>query len=113
MHEVSIARALLTAVERVERGPGTRIAALHLRLGRLTCVDPDSLAFAFEIVSRGTPAAGALLVFDRVPVTGRCRRCDYAGEAGEELGCPVCGAVGLEVITGRELELVALEVEDS
>ena len=61
MHELSLAQALLDLAQK--NAQGKRILALRVRVGALSGVVTDSLSFAFEMISRGTPAEGARLDF--------------------------------------------------
>ena len=59
MHEVGIAQAILdTALQIAGDRPVRRVA---VSAGEQQAVSADSLAFSFELVAGGTPAAGATL----------------------------------------------------
>lgn len=115
MHELSIAVSLVdAALERARDLPGERVRALHLRLGPLAGVVRDALLFSFEIAVADTALAGATLEIEDVPLVVHCPRCDADRilETPQRLCCPVCEAPTGDVITGRELEFYALEMED-
>jgi len=63
MHELSIALSLVDAVcEELPRiGSHVSVKAVHVRIGPLSGVVPDALAFAFDIASSGSAIAGARL----------------------------------------------------
>jgi hydrogenase nickel incorporation protein HypA/HybF len=113
MHELSIALGIVdVAAEEAARRAGGRVAAVHLRLGRLSGVVPDALRSAFELARENSPLAAAELVIEEVPVAAHCPAC--AAERAvpfPELVCPTCGTPTPEVVRGRELEVVALEIE--
>lgn len=114
MHELSIAVGLVEAaceeVARLEGSPEVR--ALRLRLGPLSGVVEEALRFSFEIAAGGTAVSGARLDVERTAVRGWCDRCRAERAiAGVRLVCPACGRGIAEVRAGRELELVALEIE--
>lgn len=112
MHELSIALSLLDlAAEEAERLEG-RVAAIHLRLGPLSGVEREALVFAYDLAREGTPLAEADLVVEPVPVMAFCPACalDVAPLSITELRCPTCGGPTPEVLQGRELEVVALEI---
>lgn len=114
MHELSIALSILDlAEEEAGRHPGARVAAIHLRVGPLSGVVPEALRSAYELARETSPLAGAELVIEEVPLVAFCPAC--AGErtlpSVQELACPVCGTPTPEIRRGRELEVVALEVE--
>jgi hydrogenase nickel incorporation protein HypA/HybF len=82
-------------------------------VGGLRQVVPASLAFAFELVTRGTAAEGAELVIAEVPVAGRCRTCGAEGALPSfPLLCAGCGSADVEVVRGEELLVDALELAD-
>jgi hydrogenase nickel incorporation protein HypA/HybF len=114
MHELSIALSILDlAAEEAERQGSGRVVAIHLRLGPLSGVVQDALRSAYELAREGTPLATADLVIEAVPLVGYCPAC--AGPRNlaspQQLCCPDCGGLTAEIISGRELEVTALEVE--
>ncbi len=112
MHELSIALSILDlAAEEAERRGG-RVVAVHLKLGPLSGVVKAALASAYDLAREGTPLAGAELVVEEVPVVAWCPAC--AAERAPSfplLCCPTCGTPTPDVRSGRELEVVALEIE--
>lgn len=113
MHELSVATAL---VAQAEHAAGTaRVVAVRLRLGRLSGLVPDSLAFGFEVAARGTGLEGARLDVERVEPVVWCSPCGAAVElvSPTRFRCPVCDTPSAEVLAGRELRLVSLEVDDA
>ncbi|MBY0523620.1 MAG: hydrogenase maturation nickel metallochaperone HypA [Gemmataceae bacterium] len=113
MHELSIALNVLdVAAEEAER-QGGRVIAIHLRMGPLSGVVKEALLSAYELAREISPLADADLVIEDVPLVAHCASCDTPCtlESPQELRCPVCGTGTSRVISGRELEVVALEIE--
>ena len=112
MHELSIALSILEIVEEEAARQGGRIAAVHLKLGPLSGVVKDALLSAFELAREGTPFAEAELIVTEVPVIAFCPACasDRAPASAYDLCCPECGTPMPEVLSGRELEVIAIEV---
>jgi hydrogenase nickel incorporation protein HypA/HybF len=113
MHELSIALGILdVAAEEAERHGG-RVAAVHLKLGPLSGVVKEALVAAYELAREGTPLERAELVVEEVGILAHCPRCaaDCAPASLQDLRCPACGAPTPDVVRGRELEVVALEIE--
>jgi hydrogenase nickel incorporation protein HypA/HybF len=114
MHELSIALSILDlAAEEAERQGGGRVAAVHLRLGPLSGVVKDALRSAYDLAREGTALEKADLVIEDVPLLAYCPACaaQRAPPSAQQLCCPVCGTPTPEVVRGRELEVVALEIE--
>lgn len=103
--------AVRMAVETARAQNASRIHCLRLRVGAMSGVVPDSLRFAFDMVSQDTLAQGASLEIETVPATCWCGACqaefvceDYVNE------CPRCHELSGELRRGRELEIAAVEV---
>jgi hydrogenase nickel incorporation protein HypA/HybF len=112
MHEAGImAQALEMAFDAARREGARRIVAMKLRIGALSGVVPEALAFAFDVSTRGTMAEGARLEWDLVPVVCACPNgCADFEPAALVYECPECGAFSARVLRGRELDLLELEV---
>lgn len=112
MHELSIAHSLVEIAQENLPGPG-RILLIKVRVGVLSGVVEDSLAFVFPVAAQGTPAEGARLELETVPAMGVCEQCGYQGELAELfVACPDCEAWPLQVTGGRDLVLYQMEVEE-
>jgi hydrogenase nickel incorporation protein HypA/HybF len=114
MHELSIAMSMVDmASEESARRGGAKISALHLRLGPLSGVVREALLFSWDAACEDTPLAGSKLVIEDAPVVVRCPECraQRTIESIQMFSCPVCRTPAPEVISGRELEVVALEIE--
>lgn len=113
MHEASIAFGLLELIERTARANGARsVTRAVVEVGDLSSIHAESLQFAFQAARRGTLAEACELVIERKPLRVRCPGCDYQGVADvTALSCPECGEAPVEVVGGRELRLVTIDVE--
>jgi hydrogenase nickel incorporation protein HypA/HybF len=111
MHELSIAASIVDIA--VRHGRGRRVSRVEVTVGHLRQVVPSALAYAFELVAEGTLLAGAELVLEEVPASGRCRTCGAESRLGTfPLVCP-CGSVDLEIVCGEELRVESLDVEEA
>jgi hydrogenase nickel incorporation protein HypA/HybF len=113
MHELSIALSILELVEEeAGRHPG-RVTAVHVKLGPLSGVVKEALVSAYNLARDNTPLEQTELIVEEVPIVAYCTGCAAARTLAcvQELCCPVCGALTPEIVTGRELEVVALEME--
>jgi hydrogenase nickel incorporation protein HypA/HybF len=88
------------------------VRAVHLRLGPLAGVITEALVSAFALARLETPLAEAELVVEEVPIRIRCPRCqaDRPVVSMQEFACRECGVASADVVQGRELEVVALEI---
>lgn len=111
MHELSIASAIVDVAAR--HAGGRRVAAVEVRVGHLRQVVHASLTFSFGLLTEGTALDGAELRIVEVPATGRCRACAADSVLdGFPLACGGCGGLDLELLTGEELLVDSLDIED-
>ena len=114
MHELSIALSILDlAAEEAERHGDVRVRAIHLRLGPLSGVVRQSLLSAYEMAREGGPLGGAELVIEDVPILADCPTCQAPRPvlSVQRLCCAACGTPAAQLVSGRELEIVALEIQ--
>ena len=114
MHELSVARSLIeVACEAASRQGANRVVSLRVQIGALSSVVKEAIVFAFEIAAAGTACEGATLLIDEIPVTAMCPRCGVARElrTSYDFSCAACGTMMSEIVAGRELDLVSLEIE--
>ena len=90
-----------------------QVHSVHLKLGALSGVVKDALLFSYEVASNGTMLEGSRLVIEEVPVVIYCSECqaEQKLESIQRFCCPVCGTLSSDVVRGRELEFVAMEIE--
>jgi hydrogenase nickel incorporation protein HypA/HybF len=116
MHELSIAMSIIEGAsqEANSRG-GARVHAVHLKLGLLSGVVKDALMFSYELACKGTLLEDSQLVIEEVPVVVYCPSCkaEKTLDSIQRFCCPSCGTLTPDVVSGRQLELVAIEISDS
>ena len=112
MHEMSIAESLLDLIRDSARSDGfSRVTRVGVQLGAVGHVEPEALAFCFDVVTRGTVAEGARLEIEVVPASGRCPGCGRVVRIEQRYDlCPSCGS-HVDLQTGDELRLMELGVE--
>lgn len=112
MHELSLMEAVRDqALAATSSDGATRITAICLRVGALAGVEPEALRFAHTVVMAGTIAAGAELRIEIEAAECHCTACDAPFPALDGCcDCPRCGAISRQLLRGRDLRLLSLEV---
>jgi hydrogenase nickel incorporation protein HypA/HybF len=112
MHELALCQGIRGVIEDQARlHDFDRLAKVRLEIGRFACVDKASLAFAFDVVMRGSVAEGAELVMLDLPGRAMCLECDREVALQDRLDpCPLCGGVRLMPVAGDEMRVKDLEV---
>ena len=115
MHELSIAMSIIElAQEESDRHGSAQVTAVHLKLGALSGVVKEALLGSFEMACEDTPLRGARLLIEDVPVLIYCQGCQAQRPISsvQLFCCAECGTPSAEVVQGKELEVVALEIEE-
>ncbi len=101
------------AEEEAARRGGVKVFAFHLKLGHLSGVVKDALLFSYEVACEGTALEGSQLIIEEIPVVVYCPTCQAETEIAslQRFCCMTCGTLASEVVRGKELEVVALEVQ--
>lgn len=111
MHEMAIADSVLRGVLR--HAGGRRVERVHLVVGHLRQVVPETLRFGWDVVTRSTGAEGSILDIEHVAPLGLCLDCGEASlQDGFPFACDACGGFRIEVRQGNELLIDWIEVED-
>lgn len=113
MHEMTVAAKLIDLINGVVAEQSAEAAVVaRLRLGALTCLNPDSLRFGFEALSRETPSEGCELAIEIVPADAECRECGWRGTVDDTsmLVCGDCQGRDLQLSEGQELTLKTVAV---
>jgi hydrogenase nickel incorporation protein HypA/HybF len=115
MHEMGIALQIIEiAAGAIPQGaPAGCVRQVNVKVGKLSAVVPESLRFCFDIASRDTVLAGARLAIEEIPVTARCNGCENNWTITEPaFSCPACGGGDIRLLSGRELDVDSIEVDD-
>ena len=114
MHELGIARNILDIVKQhVPDDKAASVRRIRIRVGQLSGVVPDSLEFCFSALLGEAGMKRAGLVMETIPTVSRCRECGNRFEVDNfAFSCPACESGDLELISGKELEVVDIELAD-
>lgn len=115
MHEFSICEGIVNAaVEEMAKvdPPAKALRKTTVVVGAMHQIVPENLVFAYEVLTRDTPAAGSELELRFVPIKARCRDCGWEGEVHQPLFlCGACNMGNIELLSGKELYVENLEIE--
>jgi hydrogenase nickel incorporation protein HypA/HybF len=110
MHELGITQNIVAIV--AEHAKGARVQRVSLEIGKLSAIMPDAVRFCFDVCSKGTALEEAKLEIIEIPGLARCRQCGAEVPLEQPFGICPCGSVELDVITGQELKIKEMEIEE-
>lgn len=114
MHELGIAQNILEIVQQaVPKEQTADIRSIRIRVGPLSGIVPDSLEFCFQAIVHETEFQKANLNIEQLPAIFSCRKCQYRFQTKDlEFLCRSCGSPDLELVSGKELEIVDIELAE-
>lgn len=112
MHELSICRSIADIVNR--HASERRVETIHLQVGQLRQIVPDTLVYCWGLVSADTALDGSVLDVERIPARLSCRACGVVAELGEFpiFICASCNSQEVAVLTGEEFLITSLDLAE-
>jgi len=113
MHEMSIALNIMKiAEEELKKADGKHIEKIQLSVGKLSGVVVESLNFALEASRNDGPLSLAEITISEIPAVMKCLNCKHKFEADDFYAiCPKCNEYRLETISGKELIINSITIE--
>jgi hydrogenase nickel incorporation protein HypA/HybF len=114
MHELSITQNILDiTLKHANQANAKKVTDLFLVIGQLSSIVDESVQFYWDFVSADTIAEGAVLHFRRIPTELICQNCNRIFQPdGNKLSCPNCGSDKIQVKTGDEFYLEAIDIDN-
>ena len=111
---MGIANSVLEAVRtEMTRHPGTYPCKVGVRIGEMAAIDQEALRFCFEAIIQETDLESLELEIEACPRRHRCQFCERDFVVRDyNSRCPQCASLETTCISGDELELAYLEVEE-
>jgi hydrogenase nickel incorporation protein HypA/HybF len=113
MHELALSQSIVSLVCECGRREGFQnITRVVVEVGAAAAVEPEALAFCFDVAAADTMARDAVLVIEKVALEAACGACGAEFEMPNLAApCPKCGAYGARLLRGRELRVKSLDGE--
>jgi hydrogenase nickel incorporation protein HypA/HybF len=110
MHELSICRSIAQIAE--QHADGRPVRAVHVQVGHLRQVVPDTLIYCWALVVEDTSLDGTTLEIDHVPAELACRACGQVTTIRHPvLRCGSCESTDTTLLTGEELFVTSLDLQ--
>lgn len=110
---MSIAQSVLDiAFREMEKRAAGRVQRIKITIGEFSGVVKDALEFAFDVLKPDTPASGAEIEIEVIPLTAECADCGPVACRLNDLNlfCPTCEAT-LTIIGGRDMRVEYLDID--
>jgi hydrogenase nickel incorporation protein HypA/HybF len=110
VHELSLGQAIVETVCARSASPRD-VRRVTVRIGHLRQVVPESLLFAWGLLTEDSDLAGCSLEIEHVPAVVQCRGCGASTTLDLPLLlCGSCSSDDVELVAGEEFLLVSMDV---
>jgi hydrogenase nickel incorporation protein HypA/HybF len=109
VHELSLCQAIARIA--TEHSGGQHVSCVHVRIGYLRQVVPDSLQFCWGIVAGAGPLEACVLDIEQVPAVVTCNACGARSTLdGPILVCGSCASTDTVLLSGDEFLVLSIDV---
>jgi hydrogenase nickel incorporation protein HypA/HybF len=114
MHEVSICQSILETIEyEMKDDELTNIREIHLKVGVLSCIEPEVLQQVFTFMKIDTAFQNANLFIELVEVNAVCENCGNSFKVEQyKFICPQCDEPVANITEGKELLINKIILEE-
>ena len=115
MHELSVAQEILKIVDQYLPDPSPNsVKFVKIKVGKFSNILTDSLSFCYEALVDNTPLQGSKLKIEEIPVKISCSNCNREFEIEPPVfSCPGCEHNYIRIISGTELQVKEIELNDN
>lgn len=113
MHEVSIVHDIIETIKESSKLNNiNKVNKVFMKIGEFTCIDENSINFAFDVLSKNTLCEGALLDIERIKGKAKCNVCndEFFISFTNKL-CPKCRCYSSNIINGYEILVYEIDVD--
>ena len=115
MHELSVAQNIIEIIQQsVSKQSWNQVRAVHVEIGAMAGIVPDSLKFSFEAITEESAFRGSQLIIECIPFRIHCCSCsaDTENEDGFAV-CGECGCTNVKIVSGTELQIKNIELVET
>jgi hydrogenase nickel incorporation protein HypA/HybF len=114
MHEMSVAQNIVDIIrEHVTPDKEILVRSVKMKVGEFSGVVRESLEFCFASLTHDTSLGKASLEIENVPIKASCNLCQQSSalEYGVFI-CPMCGSNDVKLLSGMELQIETIEIDE-
>jgi len=115
MHELSVAQNIIEIIQQsVPEPEWNRVRVVHIKIGAVAGIVPDSLEFSFQAITAESALCNARMITEYIPFLVHCRTCNTDTENDDGFGiCGKCGSADIQILSGTELQIKDIELDET
>jgi len=115
MHEFSIAISIIEIAEKeAKKANSNEVSKLVLDVGTMAGIEFHALDMAMQSAVKNTMLENAKITVNKIQAKAKCNSCQHEFEIKAAYDpCPECGGFYHEILSGKELKVKSLVVEEN
>jgi hydrogenase nickel incorporation protein HypA/HybF len=111
VHELSICNSMVGIVRK--HAAGREIRTVHVRIGALRQIVPETLVYCWSLVTESCDLAGVELRVERIPAKIRCTGCGRESVLDAVvMACASCAGQAVDLVEGDEFLITSLDLAE-
>ncbi len=112
MHELSVAIGIVNIAEKeTQKANKKNVELIELEIGALSGVELDSLEYVWNVAVKGKGLEKDKKKIDYIEGKAKCLECETIFEVEKVYdNCPKCKSYFKDILKGKELRVISLEV---
>ena|ERR1035441_2882886 len=114
MHEAKFTEKIVEVItQELGSFKGPRPKKVKVLVGEMLHLEPDSVAFHYDLITKGTLLMGVSLELEEIPVKIHCRSCGWEGHPEDHhlLICENCSSMEADILSGKDILVERVEAE--
>jgi hydrogenase nickel incorporation protein HypA/HybF len=92
---------------------GRPVRTVHVRIGAMRQIVPDTLVYCWSLITEGSDLDGAVLRVERIPAKIRCTGCGYEQVLDAvTMVCESCTGQSVSLVEGDEFLITSLDLAE-
>lgn len=115
MHELSLMQGIFDSVNKVaDEHKALSVSKIELNIGVMTQVVDEALHFAFDVLKEDENLyKDCTLEVNYIEASSQCLQCGQNFKHDQyHLKCPHCGSSTTIVLSGKEMNIASIEIEE-
>jgi len=111
MHELTIVQSMLDLCKKFSKGK--EVTKVVVDVGKMAGIEPHFLKESFNVFKEDTICKNAFLDINLIDITIFCNNCQTTSKIDNyNFFCPKCNSDDTKIVTGQELYIQYLEIEE-
>lgn len=115
MHEANFTQQIVQSIiSELNKYPDYKPKRVKVKVGEMLHLDNENVRFHYDLLTQGTKLEGVNLDLEEIKTIISCKNCHYTGVIDNHhlLLCPSCGSSDVKMLSGDEIAIESIDLEN-